>query len=71
MSGDYVSFFSFCSSGLCLSFGSACCLVHVPGNQAVLPKVTSDRYMFRQKEVEKTSYKDKNVAVKMEMGSSQ
>ena len=66
-----VSFFSFCSSGLCLAFGSACCLVHVAGNQVVLPKVTSDRYMFRQKEGKKTSYKDKNVAVNMEMGSSQ
>lgn len=51
MSGDYVSFFWFCSSGLCLAFGSACCLVPVPGNQAVLPEVSSDRYTFRQKEV--------------------
>lgn len=59
MSGDYVSFFSFCSSGLCLAFGSACCLVHVPGNQAVLPKVTSDRYMCRQKEVKKNHTRTK------------
>lgn len=51
MSGDYVSFFWFCSSGLSLAFGSACCLVPVPGNQAVLPEVSSDRYTFRQKEV--------------------